>query len=396
LKTKISLIIAFIFITIALVVVDAPAKAEEIHVYLNGLEIEYSSDQPYSSRNEVYLPFEDTLEQLGFEVSYNSAEQIFTVKQNGDEAVTFLLGELIDQSGRLFIEAGSISDLWDYVVEWNPRTSRLSMSNNGVIYRTARDPLPILMYHHFDEEQDSSTIVSPVNFENQLRTLQENDYITLSSEEAYNYLKGKQIFPKKPVYITFDDGYESNYSKAFPLLQKYNSKATIFAITSQLREDANRNYGQYIMKLSWDQVAELAESGLVEVHSHTHAMHYKANVKGKIDDEGAITGPIEMDGRFETEDEYAARVLKDLEDSMALLEKLTGEKPFVFCYPFGSFSRSSESLLKDSGFLMSLTTRTGINTLRKNENNTFGLKRVNITNQDVGESFLAKITGEAR
>lgn|GEM_PF-1912710 len=392
-------IVAFFASFLTFIMIMTPstyAKAEDFYVYANGFALEYPNHQPYSYRNQIYLPLRDTLEQLNYSVSYDRSKNTFAIEQNRVIVALLQKKDLAEKSGTTYMKARALADLLGYSLDWNQNTRRLSLSNDGILYRTARDPLPILMYHHFHEELDTTTVVAPSKFEKQLQTLQENGYMTLSSQEAYNYLKGKQIFPEKPVYITFDDGYESNYSEAFPLLQKYNSKAAIFAVTSQLREDANRNYGQYMLKLSWNQVTELAESGLVDIHSHTHDMHHKSTVQGKSTEQGMIAGPILIDGKYETKDQYAARVTADLDLSKELLEKLTGQDPFVFCYPFGSYSSSSEQLLKKAGFLMSITTKTGINKLLKHENDTFGLMRVNITNEDIGEALIDKITEKTR
>ncbi|MFR8334172.1 MAG: polysaccharide deacetylase family protein [Oscillospiraceae bacterium] len=49
-------------------------------------------------------------------------------------------------------------------------------------------------------------------------------------QDLQNYVELGQELPEKPVLITFDDGYESNYMHFYPLLQKYQMKATIFPI----------------------------------------------------------------------------------------------------------------------------------------------------------------------
>ena len=67
--------------------------------------------------------------------------------------------------------------------------------------------------------------------------------------------------PEKPVIITFDDGYADNYENAYPILKKYGFKATIFLIY-----DFTNTYPNY---LTWDQIAEMKESGLIRFESHT-------------------------------------------------------------------------------------------------------------------------------
>ena len=75
----------------------------------------------------------------------------------------------------------------------------------------------------------------------QLKYLKKHHYKTLSLDEFYNYYKGKKKIPRKSGLITMDDGYQSNYDLAFPLLKKYGMKATVFYIGSN-ETGENKNY----------------------------------------------------------------------------------------------------------------------------------------------------------
>ena len=55
-------------------------------------------------------------------------------------------------------------------------------------------------------------------------------YTGVSFDELQAYVLRGEPLPEKPVVITFDDGYRSNYTLAYPILQKYSMKATIFAV----------------------------------------------------------------------------------------------------------------------------------------------------------------------
>ena len=67
---------------------------------------------------------------------------------------------------------------------------------------------------------------------------------------------------EKPVILTFDDGYDDNYTELFPLLQKYNAKATIFVIPKAIGTPH---------KMTAEQIYELSRSGLVSIQSHTYS-----------------------------------------------------------------------------------------------------------------------------
>ena len=137
--------------------------------------------------------------------------------------------------------------------------------NGAEVSRSALDtptpesePLPVLMYHAVGDEiwGYSDLFVSEAGMEEQLQYLQENGYepiwfSDLTHIEDY----------EKPVILTFDDGYDDNYTVLYPLLEKYQTKATIFVI-------GNAMGSQH--KMTQEQVYELAASGLVSIQSHTY------------------------------------------------------------------------------------------------------------------------------
>lgn len=118
--------------------------------------------------------------------------------------------------------------------------------------------VPTLMYHGVSDDPWGFSVlfVSPADMEAQLQYLQENGFTTIHFSDL------AQIDTiEKPVLLTFDDGYADNYTELFPLLQKYNAKATIFVVTGAL--DVNPNF------MTWEQAREMADSGLVSIQSHT-------------------------------------------------------------------------------------------------------------------------------
>ena len=120
------------------------------------------------------------------------------------------------------------------------------------------DALPILMYHHLvaDGEECNDMTVTVGRMEKDLKWLQDNGYHTVLPRE----LAAGDPLPEKPVLLTFDDGYRSNYELLFPLLEKYQMKAVISIIT-YMQDVSASNF------ISWDMCREMTESGLVEIGS---------------------------------------------------------------------------------------------------------------------------------
>jgi len=102
-----------------------------------------------------------------------------------------------------------------------------------------RKKIRILMYHGVENKQTdfnldiSSLVISTKNFEKQIKSLSKS-YNIMSMHDLTNHIKKKIPFPSNSVIITFDDGLKNNFINAFPILQKYNTKATIFLITDYI------------------------------------------------------------------------------------------------------------------------------------------------------------------
>jgi len=114
----------------------------------------------------------------------------------------------------------------------------------------------VLMYHLILDEpytQNTVLFVPPADFEDHLRVLQELNIETLFADEF-------GPCEKNSVILTFDDGYEDNYTNLFPLLKKYNMKATIYLIAYSIDKPGY---------LTSEQIKEMAASGLVRFGSHT-------------------------------------------------------------------------------------------------------------------------------
>ena len=170
--------------------------------------------------------------------------------------------------------------------------------------------VPVLMYHAVGDEiwGYSDLFVSDAGMEEQLQYLQDNGYepiwfSDLTHIEDY----------EKPVILTFDDGYDDNYTVLYPLLEKYQTKATIFVIGNAM---GNTH------KMTQEQVYELAASGLVSIQSHTYTH-----------------------GNLSAMDEAALR--EEMERSNAALAAATGQIPYVLCYPEGKYSHLTMDVAKE-------------------------------------------------
>ena len=152
--------------------------------------------------------------------------------------------------------------------------------------------VPVLLYHQVNDLSNTNSALLEKHFE----LIKKKKLITLTASEVKQYADEKKRLPKYSVLITFDDGYYDNYLYVFPLLKKYNFKATFFINSAFIKELADRNatiikYSDVANKeivksyykgkdatseqyLTWEEIREMQQSGLCDfqLHSHSHKL----------------------------------------------------------------------------------------------------------------------------
>lgn len=218
-----------------------------------------------------------------------------------------------------------------------------------------RQYMPVVLMYHLVEEtpftKNDELFVTPEDFETQLRTLAEAGYTFLFADEY-----GPTDTPS--VVLTFDDGYEDNYTIALPLLQKYGAKATVFV--------AVRLLGQ-THYLSAQQVCALADSGCVRIGSHTMS-HVRL---GKLDADAAA---------------------QELADSQTALETLTGRSVRALAYPNGSH-RASTARAAGAYYDFAYTIRSPLAVTRYSA---MTIPRINVKRGMDGAALLARVEAAGR
>lgn len=191
--------------------------------------------------------------------------------------------------------------------------------------------VPILMYHYVeyvtDEKDTTRALLNtyPHVLDAQIKTLKDAGYTFLTHRELTDVLNKITILPKKPVVLTFDDGYRDFYTDAYPILLRHNVKATQYVITGLLHD---KNY------MTPEQIAEVSRGGLVEIGAHT------------------VTHPWLKNGTSEF-------LAYEAYESKKALETLTGQPVVSFAYPYGAFDLLTIEIVKKAGFTSAVSTIPG-------------------------------------
>jgi len=185
----------------------------------------------------------------------------------------------------------------------------------------------VLMYHHIQPESEAKKLnqggltVAPEFFKKHLEYLKAQGYTTIFPGALANFFDNGISLPKKPVIITLDDAYEDNYLYAFPIIKELGLKATIFTPTGLV------TVPDY---LTWNEIKEMASSGLVYFGNHTWSH------------QNSQTSLQKLDMEIGTADKQLAE------------NNLNSAK--VFAYPYGKPSTGAEETLTKYGYKLAFTT----------------------------------------
>lgn len=221
------------------------------------------------------------------------------------------------------------------------------------------ESLTVLMYHDLIErEGDSGSDVAMTvhQFAQEMVYLQKNGYHTVTLDELKAFVEQGTPLPEKPVLITFDDGYLSNYVYAYPILEELGQHAVIFAIGATMGQTEHYKDTEYPITphFSYEQAAEMVAAGCVSVQSHTYDMH-----QWEPYESGGTIHETILRAEGESEEDYIALLRTDYQTSRQLLEEGTGERQYALAFPGGQYDTLSQAILREEGVELTFSTRTG-------------------------------------
>lgn len=260
----------------------------------------------------------------------------------------------------------------------------LSVKSTGAPFSGNEARLPVAMYHQLTKSESKAGRYSLTleKFENDLKYLKEKGYETATLQTLFDYVRGKGKMPEKAIMITFDDGWETLYAYALPLLKKYGFTAVAFVVGTFAdryteADDHNLNYSY----LNWSEIKELSEGNIIDVQSHTYDLHRIAAGRSGLKKK-----------KNESDEAYREFLGADASKMREAALKNLGKAPRAIAYPFGSFSARSDEILKDYGIAATFTCTEKVNVIKKYEpESLFGLGRYNRPNGISTESYFGKM-----
>lgn len=192
--------------------------------------------------------------------------------------------------------------------------------NPGGLYPDGYQTVPVLSYHQLSHKPNpNSMFVSEAAFDQQMAYLKNNGFNVITLKQFLDFIESRRRPPKKSVVITFDDGWKSTKTMAYPILKKYGFTAVLFVYTDMIKSKQNS------VALSWEEVRQLKDSGVFELgaHSITHSD------LSKVSDE---------------------QLHRELHEAQRIIAAKTGSTPVAFAYPYGVFNDKIVAAVKKSDY----------------------------------------------
>jgi len=249
------------------------------------------------------------------------------------------------------------------------------------IFRQQAEQVPVLFYHQVCDggqiSRNQRSCVSPKQFEQQMRFLRANGYVTLTLAECVSWLEGRRKVPVKSLCVTFDDGHRDNYYNAYPILRKYGITATIFICNEQIGKELwysrklrkwERAYDEdddlYFEFLTWRQIQEMDAAG-ISFQSHTCSHPFLTELT-------------------------ASDLAKELWESKRVLERTLGKPVDFVSYPYGDYNSETKKAVARAGYRAAFGTGGG---LLSRGDDRFALNRTWLSPEDSMLVFQLRIYG---
>ncbi len=227
--------------------------------------------------------------------------------------------------------------------------------------------VPVLIYHRVVNEKltDSkfNVYITKEKLDWQIGFLKKQGFNIITFKDLANGIK-----VKKPIILTFDDGYEDNYLNLLPLLKKHQEKAVIYCLGNRSIQNNiwDEKLGEPSANLMSDcQIQECHNSGLIEIASHGLKHQHLPDLS-------------------------EAEVKEELESSKSNLEKLINDKVVSFAYPYGDYGKREEILAYESGYDFAIGTVNGPLNLTDNY---YAIRRIQIFPSTKKFDFWKKTSG---
>ena len=206
---------------------------------------------------------------------------------------------------------------------------------------TVNSDVPVLCYHRVLPKALSLYDITPAMLEKHFQLFIKNGFHPITALQYITYQKQPELFPIKPIVLTFDDGNKSHYQYVLPLLKKFGFKATFFIYPSVIARKSTK-------LITWDELSEMAHDGM-DIESHTMTHPFLTDIKS------TLASPP-----------YLKWLDHEFKDSKTTIEKNLNIKVSLLAYPFGWYNNIIEKEAVEAGYTGIFTVNWGTNSFSEN------------------------------
>lgn len=209
----------------------------------------------------------------------------------------------------------------------------------------------VVSFHDMSLHLKSKFNMSPAVFEQDLQVLRQYHFNVISNQQYIGWMQHRNLVPPNAVLLTFDDGYKSMYTHAFPILRKYHMTGTFFIITHA--QDVG-----FPGFMTWPEVQAM-EKARMSMESHTYDLHYEVKVDGKLI---PAFNTAYYHGQWQTQAQYFARDYHDFLTARLQLQQHLGHPINEIAWPYGYGYLTAYRAAQAAGYQYFFTTDGGVDT----------------------------------
>jgi peptidoglycan/xylan/chitin deacetylase (PgdA/CDA1 family) len=186
----------------------------------------------------------------------------------------------------------------------------------------------VYCYHRFEGDGYGVLSIKPETFRAQLQALKDNGIEVISMKDFLAWKRGEKNIPAHSAVITIDDGYESGYSVAWPILKEFDYPFTMFIYTDYVNSGGK--------SITWEQLAEMRDAGVdIGDHSKSHS-----NLRSK---------------RGKSTEEYKKWLREELISSKDVMEQKLAIKILSHAYPYGNYNDTVREIIGEAEYSAAFT-----------------------------------------
>lgn len=208
--------------------------------------------------------------------------------------------------------------------------------------------IPILLYHNIDGRGVFS--VKSETLRSHFKLFKERGVRVIALGDLIERLENPLPFKQRVIVITFDDGFNSMYTKLLPLAEEFGYKITLFVYTDFIYKKARKS-------LTWEKLQSMTKWIDIQCHSISHPDLSEISMANDI--------------------ESKSRLYRELYLSKRIIELYLDREIIFFAFPYGRYNLRTVELARDSGYRRVFSTDYGSNVLTRDN---FCLKRHHIKN----------------